>query len=135
MEEVAREAPLLWPLGKEGLHFLVDEMIVLALRGGAEMQPRQGEGRWGSEVRMEALYGFQSVWSAAEDIFPKWREVLETAPHPLDCRRRGEAKMENERSRPGSSDETGSTGAWICPAHRPTRHVTQLRAEQPPLFL
>jgi hypothetical protein len=34
------------PLGKEGLHFLVYVVIVLALRGGAEIRPRQGE-RWG----------------------------------------------------------------------------------------
>jgi hypothetical protein len=33
------------PLGKEGLHLLVYVVIVLALRGGGEMRPRQGERR------------------------------------------------------------------------------------------
>jgi hypothetical protein len=47
MEQVERERHLFYgPLGKEGLHLLVDEVIVLALRGGAKVRPRQGE-RWG----------------------------------------------------------------------------------------
>jgi hypothetical protein len=82
----------------------------------------------------EARHGFQGVWSAAEDVFPKRREILETAPHPLDCMRRGEAEMGNERSRPGAAGGTGSTGARIRPAHRPTRHITQLRAGRLPRF-
>jgi hypothetical protein len=86
-------------------------------------------------VRAEALHDFQGVRSAAEDVFPEGRKVLETALYPLDCMRRGEAEMGNVRSRPGSADGTGSTGAQICPAHRPTRHVTQLRAGWPPRFL
>jgi hypothetical protein len=53
-------------LGREGLHLLADEMIVLALRGGAKVQPQQGE-RWGGiKVRAEALHGFQGIRSAAK---------------------------------------------------------------------
>jgi hypothetical protein len=92
------------------------------------MRPRQGE-RWGgSEMGAEARHGFQGVWSAAEEVFPKKREVLETASHPLDCMRRGEAERGHERSRPGAASGTGSTGARNCPTHRPNRHVTQSRA-------
>jgi hypothetical protein len=75
---------------------LVDETIVLALRGGAEVRTLQGERLGGSEVWAEALYGFQGVLGAVEDVPPKGREVLETAPHPLECRRRGEAEMGDE---------------------------------------
>jgi hypothetical protein len=89
------------PLGKEGLHLLVYVVIVLALRGGAEVRPWQGK-RWGgSEVGAETRHGFHGIWRAAEDVSTKRSEVLESTPHPLDCRRKGEAKRGNVEQ-PGS---------------------------------
>jgi hypothetical protein len=119
-------------LGKEGLHLLVDEMIVLALRG---CRPGKARGGGGSKMGAEARHSFQGVWSATKAFFSKRREVLETAPHPLDCMKRGEAERGNERSRPGAAGGTGSTGARNCPTHSPNRHVTQLRAGRTPRFL
>jgi hypothetical protein len=69
----------------------------------------------------EARYGFQGIRSEAEDVFPKRREDLETAPQPLGCKRRGEAERGKEKGRPGAADSIGLT------PYRPNRHFTQSR--------
>jgi hypothetical protein len=44
------------------------------------MRPQQGE-RWGfSEMGSEARHGFQGVWSAVEDVFPKGEKSLRWPP-------------------------------------------------------
>jgi hypothetical protein len=49
-------------------------MIILSLRGGAERE-------MGAKCKRDgAHHSFQGVWSEAEDVFPKGRKVLETAP-------------------------------------------------------
>jgi hypothetical protein len=96
---------------------------VIILRGGGS---KKEEG--------EARHGFQGVRSAAEDVFPKRREVLETAPHPLECMKRGEAERRNERNTLGATGGTGSTGARDCPTHRPNRHFIQLQDLRLPRF-
>jgi hypothetical protein len=59
------------PLGKEGIHLLVDEAIVLALKGDAELRAWQGK-RWvGGELRAKTLHSLQSVLGGAEDVPPK----------------------------------------------------------------
>jgi hypothetical protein len=87
------------------------------------------------EMGAEARYGFQGVRSAAEDVSPKRREDLETAPQPLDFMRRGKAKRGKERNEPGAAGGTGSTGARDCPTHRPNSHFTQSQVLRPPRFV
>jgi hypothetical protein len=113
---------------------LVDESIVLALRGGAEMRSRQGKRRGGGELRAETLHGLQNVLGAAEDVPPIRREVLEAATHPLDCLRRGEVEMGVEGHRPESADGTGGYFR-TCPTQQPTRLAAQLRPLGFPDFL
>jgi hypothetical protein len=60
---------------EEGLHFLVDVVIVLALRGGTKVGAWQGKRRGRGEVRAEAFHGLQGVWDAAKDVSPEGGEV------------------------------------------------------------
>jgi hypothetical protein len=51
------EWDLYCPLVEEGLHFLVDVEIVLALRGGTQVYIWQGKRRGRGEVSAEAFHG------------------------------------------------------------------------------
>jgi hypothetical protein len=78
-------------------------------------------------VGAETRRSFQGVGGAAKDVASKRSKVFESTPHPLDCKRRGEAERGNERNSLGASGGTGSTGARDCPTHCPNRHFTQSR--------
>jgi hypothetical protein len=84
---------------EEGLYFLVDVEIVLALRGGTKVCAWQEKRRGRGEVRAERFHGLQGVWSAAKDVSSERGEVFETSPHLQDCVKRGETKM-SEMSTP-----------------------------------
>jgi hypothetical protein len=77
-------------------------------------------------------HGFLGIGGAAKDVSPKRSEILKSTPHPLDCRRKGEAKRGNERNSLGASGGTGPTGARDCPTHSLNRHCNQSRDLQPP---
>jgi hypothetical protein len=81
---------------------LVDEAIVLALRGGAEMRTRQGERQGGGEVRGEAFHGLLAYWVQPRTSLQNG-EVLNEE---------GKAEMRVEGRRPGSTDGTESYARW-----------------------
>jgi hypothetical protein len=73
---------------EQGLHFLVDVVIVLTLRGGTKSGAWHGKRRARGEVRAKTIHGLQGIWGVAKDVSPEGGEVFESAPDLQSCMKR-----------------------------------------------